>query len=191
MRRLLCLSLLLPLAAADDKPVEDPRRMQPDHAPTPYTADEIREACGEGRKDTYRIESGTEVKTRVATFVKCDAEGADMEATDTKADGTSTTTKGHGTWKQFQSHASFPEGATKITEETIEVPAGKFDCWLYTVARKQGDKAITTRMYFAKKLPGPPVKLVAEVDGKVATSMTLIEHKDPPAKKEEEAPSGG
>jgi hypothetical protein len=34
------------------------------------------------------------------------------------------------------------------------------------------------RAYFAKKLPGPPVRLVQELDGEPVLTMTLIQHED-------------
>lgn len=188
MRGLLCLALLLLPVAADEKPAEDPRRMQPTHAPTPYTAEEIRKACPEGRTDVIRIESKDRVTLMTVIFLKCDEEGAEVERASVKEDGTKLGSgKKTSTWKELQAHASFPEAQTKITDETIEVPAGKFECWLYTVNRPAG----ICRMYFAKKLRGPPVKMVMEIDGKVDSTMTLVEHKDGGKKEEEKAPEKG
>jgi hypothetical protein len=58
-----------------------------------------------------------------------------------------------------------PRGPWEITEETVEVPAGKFECWLYTVQKREGDPAVV-RLYFAKKLPGHLVKIANEEKGK-------------------------
>ena len=183
MRHLLCLSLLLlPVAAApDEKPAEDPRRLKPGDAPTPYTADEIRKACPEGRTDVFRVEDFGPVKLKTQKFGAGDEEGTTIEIAITKEDGTPLGSKTMtATWKELQSHASFPEKDTKITEETIEVPAGKFECWLYTLAQKDEEgETITTRAFFAKKLPGPPVKMTTETGGKTIFAMTLLEHKDP------------
>lgn len=195
MRHLLCLSLLLlPVAAApDEKPAEDPRRLKPGDAPTPYTADEIRKACPEGRTDVFRVEDFGPVKLKTQKFGAGDEEGTTIEIAITKEDGTPLGSKTMtATWKELQSHASFPEKDTKITEETIEVPAGKFECWLYTVQKREGDAA-TIRMYFAKKLPGPPVKMTSEELGKTVFTMVLLEHEDggKKQKEEEKAPEKG
>jgi hypothetical protein len=172
MRPHLLLPLLVALAAAEEP---DPRRMKPDHAPTPYSADEIRKACTEGRADKFRLESGGKVRVQTTTFVKCDEKGAEMEFVATDESGKEEGRRsGTAAWTDLQAHASFPEKATKITEETIEVPAGKFDCLLYTVTEKDGVR----RMWFAKKLPGPPVKMTKEAEGKVVFSMTLLEHSE-------------
>jgi len=185
MRRLLCLPVFSALVLAAPEGSEEARRLRPDHAPTPFTADEIRKACPEGRTDTFRIERHKETWTHTMKFLKCDAEGAEVESTNVLEDGTTKTTKDRQAWTDFQTQASFPELDTKITDETIETPAGKFECRLYTVQKREGDPAVV-RMYFAKKLPGHPVKMTSEENGKIVFTMTLIEHKEgAPEKKKE------
>ena len=43
-------------AATVPWPSEDARRMRPEHAPTPFTAEQIRAACPVGRRSTFRVE---------------------------------------------------------------------------------------------------------------------------------------
>jgi len=187
MRHLLCLAfLLLPVAAApDEKPAEDPRRLKPGDAPTPYTADEIRKACPEGRTDVFRIEAMAGVTIMTMKFGKCDENGAEIETTVAKEDGAALGSRTRtATWKELQEHGSFPEKETTITEETVEVPGGKFDCLLYTVVQKmEGAGTATVRMYFPKDRAGPPVKTTRESEGKVISSMTLLKHSAPAAEK--------
>lgn len=180
-------SLLLILSAAVAAGPDEANRLRPDHAPTPYTAEQIRKACGEGRTDVFRIEkAGEKPWTYTIKFLKGDREAAEVESFNAAEDGkVISRSKDRQMWVDFQAHASFLELDTKITEETIEVPAGKFDCWLYTVQKR--DAGATVRMWFAKKLPGPPVKMATEEAGKTVFSMTLKEHKDG-AKPEEEKP---
>lgn len=188
MRHLLCLSLLLvPVAAApDEKPAEDPRRLKPDHAPTPYTADEIRDACPEGRVSVFRTEGKGKVAISTITFLKCDEKGAEMEFSVGPENAPPLqTNRNTAAWKDLQAHASFPEKVTKITEETIEIPAGKFDCWVYTVTQISDGKEAKRTFHFAKSLAGPPVKMVSEKDGKVESTMTLVETKQAEKKAEE------
>jgi hypothetical protein len=182
--------------------------MKPGHAPTPFTAEEIRNACPQGTAVVLRRESMDQVVTVTHTFAKCDEEGADVELTVTNEEGKELgkQTK-RSSWKEMQEHASFPEPDTKITEETVEVPAGKFECLLYTVVQDTAGKRIRKSMHFAKKLPGPPVKMVFEMDGKVQFTMTLVERKaaapkdekkpdekqpdeDPDGKKPDQEPAG-
>ena len=190
MRIVACLPFLVGLILAapeeeGEKP--DPRRLKPGHAPTPYTAEEIRKGCPEGRVSTYRIEiPGKDAFRQTYRFRNCDDEGADLETVQTTEDGKplKEPTKSRGTWKQFQEHALYPEAATKITEETLKTPAGSFACLLYTVTVQAPDgKTAVMRLHFAKTLAGPPVKLVREVDGEAVFTMTLIHHAvEPPAK---------
>jgi len=172
-------ALLLPAALLCAAP-EDERRLEPGHAPTPYTAAQIREGCPQGRKAVYLVEApGREAVRQTMRFLKCDAEGADLEVSRAKADGTAIgePVTRRGTWKEFQAHGSFPEAATKVTEEALETPAGKFDCWLYTVTEEEEGSKSVQRYWFAKKLPGPPVRMTTEIDGKVVSTMTLVENK--------------
>jgi len=179
MKRTLALAIFAAAVLAEDAP--DEKRLEKDHAPTPYTAAEIRSGCLEGRTSTYLMEvPGRDAFRQTLRFAKCDAEGADLEMSRTKTDGTpmGEPVKARETWKEFQSHGSFPEKDTKISEETITLPAGKFECVVYAVTVTQGEKTGIRRFHFAKKLPGPPVKVVVELDGKVVSTMTLVEHKD-------------
>lgn len=192
MRRAAPLLLLAALAAAGD---DDARRLQPDHAPTPYTAEQIRAACLDGRVSVYSVGADHEDHRWTFRFTNGDEKGTDLETTVTDAEGKviGKPKKSHPTWKELQAHASYPEKQTKITQEEIETKAGKFACTLYTVTKREGEDAEVTRAWFATKLPGPPVKLVTEVGGKVVFAMTLVEHKDGEAKpkpkpKEEEPP---
>lgn len=164
------LSILAFAALAAAGP-DDARRLEPGHAPTPYTAAQIRAACPEGRVVTYLVEqSGYPRVRQIMRFTRGDADGTDYEISklgpDAKPMGTPSVK--HATWKELQRHASYPAAATKVTEETVEVPGGKFACWLYTVT---SDNAVR-KFWFAKDLPGPPVKVVA-VAGNRAFSMAL------------------
>ena len=176
LRTVLLLSLLLAGAAAE----QDERRLKPDHARTPFTAAQIREACPEGRTSTYRLEVPKQDPVlQPFRFVDCDEKGCKLEVAVRKAGEPPPRSRpavSKKTWKELQAHASFPEKETEITEETITVPAGKFVCLLYTVTKKTGSAETVSRYYFAKKLPGPPVRLLRTVDGKSAFTLTLVEH---------------
>lgn len=165
-------------AAADDAP--DPRRLKPDHAPTPYTAAQIRAGCPAGRASTYLVEAPDRADFKqIFRFVRCDEKGADLEVTRATTDGKAIgePSVSYGTWKQYQSHGSYPEKATKISEAKVKLPAGEFDCWLYTVTKTTGEKTTVTRVWFAKKLAGPPVKMTVSVAKKPVYTMSLVAHR--------------
>jgi hypothetical protein len=116
----------------------DPHLLRPDHRPTPFTADEIRLGCQPGR--TIRmlvIQPGEEPVVRVTRFASGDAEGAEQEHWQETPDGArlTETERRRSTWLGFQGHASFPADTTEIDEETIDIPAGRFECLRYTTER--------------------------------------------------------
>lgn len=135
--------------------------------PTPYTADQIRDATKPGR--TYKLDietAGSPKGQRVMTFTKVDAEGAEL-VTDGGAPK-------RVTWEELRKHAEFPKPVVSTRQEKITVPAGTFDCVVYVV---QGDPGEVRTFYFAKALPGAPVLFFTEKDGKRVMTSTLVEHK--------------
>ncbi|HYK96690.1 MAG TPA: hypothetical protein VE011_12635 [Candidatus Dormibacteraeota bacterium] len=153
--------------------VADPHVLRPDHLPTPFTAAEIREGCPPGR--TVRslvIEAGAEPIVRVTRFLSCDADGADRESWAEAPDGRRLTepVSDHATWREFQEHASMPADSTRIDKETIDIPAGRYDCLRYT--RVDGDTVDT--FWFATSAPGMPLRFEERVKGELVYSSTAI-----------------
>jgi polyisoprenoid-binding protein YceI len=161
-------------------------RIDDDHAPTPYSAEEIRQGCPAGRVVTYRLEqlAGRDgqplpeprVSRQVFRFRGGTAERAEIDIVTQTADGE---TQGEPrtntmTWKQLQGHASYPAANTTITTETIETPVGKLECWRYEVSIGQGEKTNVQRYWFAKDRAGPPVKVTHEVDGTSTFTMVML-----------------
>ena len=154
--RFLAILALAALAAAGP---DDERRLKPDHAPTPFSAAQIRAGCPEGRVTTFIVEQpGQPPSRQVTRFTRGDTQGTDYEMGTIGPDGAVGVPRvSHATWRKLQEHASYPAAGTKITEETVTVPAGEFACWLYTVTTGNAVR----KFWFAKELPGPPVKVVA------------------------------
>lgn len=152
----------------------DPHAFDPTHAPTPFTATEIRDACPAGRTIRLLVERpGLTSYVRVNRFVAVDADGAEHEGEDLTEDGAPAgVPEAHrSSWMDLQSHASFPRCRTSIEEETIEIPVGRLDCLRYTVS----DGPNREVFWFAKDKPGMPVRF-ATVEGDVVTStVTMID----------------
>ena len=53
-------------------------------------------------------------------------------------------------WTELQAHASFPDADTNISQGTVTTPAGTFDCWAYTVTRREAAGKVVETFYFAK-----------------------------------------
>ena len=154
-------------------------RMSPEHAPTPFSAEEIRRSCG----PRHRIRMLEQVKDKpkifkVFYFTEGDTEGAKLQVRVEDGSGKlmAQSPKAAVTWKALQSHASFPAIHTRISEESLTTPLGTFACWRYDVSMKKEGKPLLRRFWFAKKLPGPPVRLIEIYDGAQISSLEILEH---------------
>ncbi len=141
--------------------------------PTPYTAEQIRDATPAGTTIAYRMVIGDGVSIQTMRFVTVDADGTTFETSTTAEDGTElaptqTATAG---WAELRDHAAFPLGAAR-TRATVTVPAGTYEVWRYTVP---GDNGVTEVYDFGVDLPGPPVRVETRSGGEVLFSMQLLE----------------
>ena len=159
---------------------DDPHQFRPGDQPTPFSADEIRRGCPPGRTvRTLVVRAGQEPYVRVTRFSTGDGDGADQELWTETPDGTrlTETETGHSIWRELQGHASMPAASTRIEEETIDIPAGRYACLRYT--RVDGDTVDT--FWFATSAPGAPMRLEQRVGGELVFSSTAIEDLRPPA----------
>lgn len=161
------------LAVSTD--IDQNNRLNPDHAPTPFSAEEIRDASPSGHYSIFLVQqSGAEPFRLVSEFTRVDGETAAFIGWREDLDGAviGDIMTASATWSELQAHASFPQEQTKITEKVIAVPAGKWTCWIYSIDRSDGT---IMEMAFAKGLPGPPVRMHV-IDGEdVVYSMELVE----------------
>ncbi len=84
------------------------------------------------------------------------------------------------TWAKFMSQMAPPKHGTTISKETIETKAGKFECTLYTNVDKSEGVESTNKVWFAKEVVGPWVKMQGEFksgDKVSSTVMELLEYK--------------
>jgi hypothetical protein len=161
--------------AAAESVMLDRHLLEPDHLPTPFTAEEIRDACPPGRTLRYRHErAGQPATVRVSRYVAVDAEGCDQEAWEEAEDGArlGAPERSRSTWLELQRHASFSAATTTRDEEEIDVPAGKFACLRYT----RTDDSGTWQFWFARELPGQPVRYERQVGERVLMRATLLDN---------------
>jgi hypothetical protein len=143
----------------------EPLRKGPVYA-APFSADEIRAATKAGRTYRFRVEvPGKKPRERVLTFTKVDESGAEIfsGSGEPKRVG----------WPTLQRHSEWPKDKVKTREETVKLPAGKFDCMVYEVRDDDGE---VSTYYFARTLPGAPVLFYTEQDGKRTKTTTLLQH---------------
>lgn len=156
----------------------DPHVLAPGQAPTPFTAAEIRARCAVGKTVRVRVEVGGEAPyDRMTTYVECDDSGATIERSALAPDGSmlGDADVDRVTWLDLQSHASFPADDTTIEPERIETPLGGLDCLRYTVRDGASEKVL----WFAKDLPGMPVRFLTRTGGQVVMTVTVVESNVP------------
>lgn len=152
----------------------DPHVLQPDHLPTPFTADEIRRGCPPGRTVRMLIsEPDVDPYVRVTRFVTGDGDGADQEFWTETPDGRrlGEPERRRSTWLDFQGHASMPAATTVRSTEVIDIPAGRFECLKYV--RREGDSVST--FWFARSAPGMPLQFEETDGGRLVYRATAIE----------------
>lgn len=151
----------------------DPHVLDPTHAPTPFTADEIRRGCPVGKTIELRVEQDGEAPfVRINRYIACDEVGATIERRRVTDEGTPPDPgrRDHATWLELQAHASFPKNETTITPEIIETPLGQLACLRYSVQ----DGPAHRTFWFATEIPGMPVRSVVRQDGRVTSTVTMI-----------------
>lgn len=144
-------------------------------APTPYTAEEIREACPVGRKIVLRVvEKDKPEVLHVIEFRNNDAQGTDLHMTVTEPSGkVLDTSDKHVTWAELRSHAEFPKDRTVVTHRTTMTPLGALESVVYKVTEGEGPDETVSTYHFATKLPGPPVVHFVEKGGTRVMSGTM------------------
>lgn len=134
--------------------------------PTPYSAEQIRDATRPGRAYTWRVEaSGKAAVERTVAFTHVDAEGAELAS-----DGVTKRV----TWEQLRQHAAFPRALVTTREETVTVPAGTYACVVYVIAGPAAGE--TSTFYFAKGMPGAPVLFFTDRAGARQLTSTLVRY---------------
>jgi hypothetical protein len=157
----------------------DPHVLGPDTAPTPFTADQIRAACPSGRVGVFRVtESDGTVSHRLYRFVDADAERVRFGGgpCDPSGEPLGELRDRECSWVELQGHASYPAAATRIEDDEVDLPTGLLACLRYTV--EDGDEVST--IWFARLIPGPPVKVVETVAGQVSQTTELVLHRPGP-----------
>jgi hypothetical protein len=156
----------------------DQHRLDSAHHPTPFSTDQIREACAPGRRNVYRVTAaGAEPYLDTWTFDGGDAIRGEMTHLRTGIDGMprSEVERSRATWDELRAHASYPLATTSLSASTVTTTAGTFEGWLYETV----DGESVTRAWFARGLPGPPVLIVTERAGVEVFRYELMAVADP------------
>ena len=136
---------------------DDPRVVDPGHAPTPFTVAEIRRGCPEGRRVTVRhVDPNRQSSYWTTTFAECGEAKTVLvnQEIDEQGKPIGEASRFTATWDELQAHASFPVEQTTITRESVATSLGERDCLRYDI--DDGERIRT--LWFATDLPGLPIK---------------------------------
>lgn len=167
-----------------------PHILAPGRAPTPFTADEIREGCPAGRTIRLLVETVGETPfERTSRFAECDETGATLERSAQSLDGAplGEPQAGRVTWLDLQTHASFPADATTIEPDELETPIGNLPCLRYMV-REGTDTHV---FWFARTLPGMPVKYLSRTTNETTSTSSVVSNTTVPVLPGAEAEAHG
>jgi hypothetical protein len=171
MRAALCLvtsaGIALTAAARAEPPAPAPAML-----PTPYTAEQIREAWQPGFSVEMRTrEAGVDSSQRM-TVLSATAEAATIRVETLDASGapSAPASESSAKWSELREHALFE--ASRATRERAECrsPLGAMPGWRYQTHAANGD---ALAMCFADATPGPPVEYETTRAGK---SVSRTEH---------------
>ncbi len=155
----------------EDLPPES-HRLRIDHLPTPFSADQIRDNSWVRRLIRVRTDiPGQSPTFRQITVTQANAHEGTREFVDTDGDGqpTGSPVLRTSTWLELQGHASQPADRTVATAEDVALTWGTESCWRYVVR----DGADEQRFWFARRLPGMPVRVEEWTNG-VLTERTEV-----------------
>ena len=152
--------------------MSDPHVMHPDHAPTPFTADEIRSATPAGYMVVTVTEQGAAAAHRRTEFTDVDADRTTMVMTPIDEHGAPAGEAREvvAAWSDLQAHASFPAGITTRSRDTITTPLGTIDCIRYDVSSDDH----TNTFWFSIEHPGMPIRLTSDALNGPTTTVVSI-----------------
>lgn len=150
----------------------DEHQFRAGDAPTPFSASEIRNGCPEGRRVMIEYDEAGEITYLSTSFENCDDSAADFVNQPVDHDGkpTGDEQRFRAAWSDLQGHASFPDGVTSISRQSLTTPAGQFDCLLYTVTDGNDIK----QLWFAVDRPGLPLATRETTGGEEVRRSTVI-----------------
>lgn len=173
MNRRLALAALILLAvpafaaAADDA-----------FLPTPYTADQIRDAFPAGLVYTLEVTSPRGVLVTRTRVVESGAETTVLEAQLLDEAGEPDGEPGLQTarWTELRDHARFPAEVASRERGTRETALGELEGWVYRAEAPDGS---VSEFFFADAYPGPPVEYSRTKDGEVMLEARMTRRTAP------------
>ncbi len=151
----------------------------PDTLPTPFTADQIRDAFPAGTVIVWQQERAGELTHNRWTVAASDAQGMDLTVDDAFDGDAATTRTARHPWIVLRDHALFPvhhATRTRTSISTLLSTHGPMPAWRYDVEAPGAPDAspTLTTFWFADALPGPPVRMDTTRDGALVTRLQQV-----------------
>lgn len=149
-------------AQTEHMTTSDPHILGPGLLPTPFTADEIREATGAGKRIRLLLEGPDgPLGEHINHFTETDAEGATLDRW--AADDPKAVVSRRVTWVELQGHAAFDAATTSVSTVSVSTPLGELTCRRYDT-----DDGV---FWFSIAHPGMPV--LHESEGLRTTVLSI------------------
>lgn len=192
LRALTCLALalMLGLTACHQTTEEDPNwRFEPDETDIwnvnpgkPFQAGEIYEFAKPGMTYVWEMENRGNVSYRRTVFREVNRQNARIQETMLDhnqsviavPDGTANSNPrlSRPTWQELAAHGDISAEHRRRTT-TIDTILGPMEVWEYEIG--YSDPGDVSRLYFAKDMPGAPIRYEQFENGQMIVSMTLKE----------------
>lgn len=160
---ILALAIVPRLASADDE-----------HLPTPYSAEQIRDAWQVGLTVVTHVWTprGESTSHTIVTDWTEDQVSMIEQPLDDKGEAVGEPNPIKVSWIDLRDHARFPKAAATRERGTRTTPLGALEGWLYTMKH---DETNQSEFFFADAFPGPPVVFLRRSDGEVIMRAEMIE----------------
>jgi len=152
---------------------------EPGRFPTPFSAEQIRDAMPPGLVLELRRVAGDSRTLERWTVLSADAEGTEIEFATLDPAGAviGEPRVSRSGWVELRDHASFPAAHTSREEVVRDTALGKLDGWLYTV--EDPEAGTVSRFFFARSLPGAPVEMRVTRGEEIVAEMTQVSRNRP------------
>lgn len=145
--------------------------------PTPFSADQIRDAMVEGLRMTLHMQVEGGEQWERWTVLAHDDEGVEIEFAPVDDEGfvTGYPRKERNTWTALRDHAKFASDRAHREPTKKSTRLGTFEGWTYVVS--DPTEGTVTEFFFANECPGPPLEFETKKDGATLVKMEVVARK--------------
>lgn len=156
---------------------------EPGFAPTPFTAEQIRNAMPVDLKVgiamTLHQNGQTQQQTQYLHVLESTPEKVQLESWTVAGEQESEHRTAWSEWAELRDHAKFPAEMTRIDDFRLTTALGTYDTWRYTIEQDRDGLLDRQEFYFAKDLPGPPILFNRTLGGQPVFEAAIISRETP------------